>query len=143
MTNTTITAQQILDAIKPHLAAEREIAARIQRAIGADRLWKLPEDETAPVEDLPRNWEVNGTWEMPEFAEARRLTAAAGCVWDFEGWDRAADAVRFHLSLGGVKFLDAPDPAVSELKERDEMREAARQAVIDSVAEAATKDHDE
>ncbi len=54
---------------------------------------------------------LNMDWDAPEFQDARELTELAGCQWDFEGWRAAANCIRAHGMLGGVRlgvgYMDA------------------------------------
>lgn len=43
-------------------------------------------------------------WNAPEFEQARDLTGAAGCVWDFVAWKHALNCVERYGKLGGVEF---------------------------------------
>lgn len=67
--------QALIEAIKPNLKAER----------------------TALASDQP-------SWELPEFAEARRLTEELGISWDFDGWEDALNCIERHGMLGGVEI---------------------------------------
>ena len=82
------TRQQLIAAIEPHLAAERTMLARIERG------------EDIAYAECP-NADLNGTWDMPEFGEARRLTGELEMVWDFGGWREALNCIEGG-KLGGV-----------------------------------------
>lgn len=56
---------------------------------------------------IERGFDAKGKdeWDAPEFEEARRLTAAAGCVWDFYGWRATLEHLKLSewpRRLGGV-----------------------------------------
>jgi hypothetical protein len=71
--NPKITHQMLIDAIEPHLNAE----------------------DIALKQNLP-------SWDLPEFSEARRLTAELGMQWDFLGWSDALHCIITHGQLGGI-----------------------------------------
>jgi hypothetical protein len=71
--NTSITQAQLIAAIEPNLAAERQALAA-----------------------------GDPSWDLPEFSEARRLTAELGMQWDFDGWEDALNCIKTHSELGGV-----------------------------------------
>lgn len=66
------TKKELLEAILPHLKAERALLARGEE-----------------------------TWDMPQLEKAREMMALLGMSWDFESWDHTADLISRGM-LGGI-----------------------------------------
>jgi hypothetical protein len=78
-----------------------------QHAATCDAIFGIEQihDGTAILEAIEAGFAAGGKdeWDAPEFANARELTEAAGCVWDFDGWRDTADCIR-QGCLGGTVF---------------------------------------
>jgi len=76
-----------------------EIAAAIETGLArmTPRRW-------SEVAALAAEFEDEGEWFAPEFAEARDATK--GISWDFDGWRNALEYLRFGSGrIGGVPLL--------------------------------------
>lgn len=80
-------------------------AATCDAILGVDEL----KDGTAVIEAIEAGFAAGGKdeWDAPEFSEARELTEAIGCSWDFSGWHDTAACIRAG-SLGGTLFYLKP-----------------------------------